>query len=468
MNRHRIIPLFRLILLIVAAAVAYVNALEGTFQYDDFYSILINPHLDGWTTFVGHLDHMVRPLLHATFLFDRSVYGNDPSGYHVLNLLLHLGSGLLIYRILTRVVTEELKHVPFWTALLFLVHPIQTEAVTYISGRASSLMAFFSLLALTLYDDAAVRQRQAKPYGPYLVGALVSFICALGSKETAMTLPIALLLWDRLVRQVSGATLRQTVLSVHLPFWVVLMAATTGVTWHPRYSTLAQFSLEIRPLWDNFLSQLNAVTYALLLLFCPWKQNFDHDLPVLHSLFEWPLPIDLLVLGALATAAIAAVKHVPLFTFSIGWFFIQLFPTTFIPRNDLLSERNLYLSSIGLLLAIVILGLYLMEWFARIVPRPRIVRFGSTGAAVLLVLVLCAFTYERNVLYSDPVLLWSDTIKKSPHKARPRNNLGHAYALQDNWERALEEFRIAVQLDPDYALAKKNLRDAYLHQVGRL
>ncbi|MBH0198827.1 MAG: tetratricopeptide repeat protein [Nitrospira sp.] len=468
MDCHRIIPLFRSVLLIAAAAAAYVGALKGAFQYDDFYSILINPHLDGWTTFVGHLDHMVRPLLHATFLFDRSVYGNDPSGYHVLNLLLHLGSGLLIYRILTRVVTEELKHVPFWTALLFLVHPIQTEAVTYISGRASSLMAFFSLLALALYDDAAVRRRQAKPYGPYLVGALVSFICALGSKETAMTLPIALLLWDWLVRQVNGVTLRQTVLSVHLPFWVVLMAATTGATWHPRYSTLAQFSLEIRPLWDNFLSQLNAVTYALLLLFCPWKQNFDHDLPVLHSLFEWPLPIDLLVLGALATAAIAAAKHVPLFTFSIGWFFIQLFPTTFIPRNDLLSERNLYLSSIGLLLAIVILGLYLMEWFARIVPRPRIIRFGSTGAAVLLVLVLCAFTYERNVLYSDPVLLWSDTIKKSPHKARPHNNLGHAYALQDNWERALEEFRIAVQLDPDYALAKRNLRDAYLHQVGRL
>jgi protein involved in temperature-dependent protein secretion len=81
---------------------------------------------------------------------------------------------------------------------------------------------------------------------------------------------------------------------------------------------------------------------------------------------------------------------------------------------------------------------------------------------------LSFMTFQRNATYRDPVLLWSDTVKKSPQKARPRNNLGHAYALHDDWERAIEEFRIAVQLDPDYGFAKKNLRDAYLHQVGRL
>ncbi len=108
-------------------------------------TILENPHLDGWQTFVGHLDHMVRPVLYATFLFDRSLYGADPAGYHLLNLLLHLGSGLLVYLIVTRAVTEETRLVPFWTALLFLVHPIATETVTYISGRASGLMAFFYL-----------------------------------------------------------------------------------------------------------------------------------------------------------------------------------------------------------------------------------------------------------------------------------------------------------------------------------
>ena len=85
---------------------------------------------------------------YASFLLDRSLYGNSSTGYHLLNLLLHLGSGLLVYLILTRAVTKESKHIPFWTAVLFLIHPIQTETVTYISGRASGLMAFFYLLAL--------------------------------------------------------------------------------------------------------------------------------------------------------------------------------------------------------------------------------------------------------------------------------------------------------------------------------
>jgi hypothetical protein len=287
-SRLRVIPLLCCIILVTVTSVVYSGVRDGAFQYDDFYSILINHHLDRWATFVGHLDHMVRPLLYATFLMDRSVYGYDPAGYHVLNLLVHLGCGLLIYRILTRVVSEDTKHVPFLTAFFFLVHPIQTEAVTYISGRASSLMAFFYLLALTCYDEAVVRRRQGAPYGQYVAWALLSFVLALGSKETAMTFPVALLLWDQLVRQLGGGMFRAGLLWVHVPFWLVLVAATAWGWWHPRYSMLAEFSLQVRPLGENLLSQVHAVSYTVLLFFCPWKLNFDHDLPVVHSLFEWP------------------------------------------------------------------------------------------------------------------------------------------------------------------------------------
>lgn len=454
-------------LLVAITAATYAGAFYGDFQFDDLFAILINPHLDRWNTFVGHLDHMVRPLLYASFLLDRSLYGNSSTGYHLLNLLLHLGSGLLVYLILTRAVTKESKHIPFLTAVLFLIHPIQTETATYISGRASGLMAFFYLLALALYIQAAARQRAGFPHLSYVFGAIFSFVLALGSKETAMTFPLALLLWDVAIRRLDGAALRKTFLSDHLPFWLVLLSVVAWAWWHPRYSALAQFSLDIRPLWDNLLSELNAITYALLLFICPWKQNFDHDLPVLHSLFEWPLPLDLLLLGGLTTAALVAVRRLPLLSFGIGWFFVQLLPTSLIPRNDLLSERNLYLASIGLLLAVVVLGSILMHQLIKALQRPRLVQIGAGSLALAAVLTLCLMTFQRNALYRDPVLLWSDTVEKSPQKARSHNNLGHAYALRDDWDRAIEEFRIAVQLDPDYALAQKNLRDAYLRQVGR-
>ena len=440
----------------------YFGAFAGTFHYDDALTVLDNPHLESWQIFVGHLDHMVRPVLYATFLLDHWLYGTAPAGYHLLNVLLHLGSGLLIYRILTSVVSDDRSPVPFLTALVFLIHPIATETVTYISGRASGLMAFFYLLAFFFYIKAS--DQNVKPRRLYLLGAVASFLLAIGSKETAVTLPLILLLWDVIIRRLKGHSLHA---AVHAPFWIVVVLAAAWAWSHPRYTALAQFSLDIRPLWDNLLSELHALTYAMGLFFTPWNQNFDHDLPVFHTLTQWPLPLDLLLLSVVATGAFFSASRLPLVGFGLVWFFIQLLPISLIPRNDLLSERNLYLPAIGLLLAIVSLGWHLVQRLLVIVRRPALVQIGSAVLGTALIVVLCLFTYQRNLLYQDRFLLWSEAVRKSPDKARPHNNLGRAYALQGDWDRAIEEFRTAARLDPDFIIARQNLRDAYLHHVGR-
>lgn len=461
-------PFISCVLLVALTGGTFSGAFRGAFQYDDLFAILINPHLQDWQTFVGHLGHMVRPVLHGTFLLDRFLYENSPGGYHLLNLLLHLGSGCLVYGILALAVPEDARSVPFWTSLLFLIHPLQTEAVTYISGRASGLMAFLYLLGFFFFAKASSRASDSTDARLYAWGAIAAFLLSLGSKETAMTFPLLLILWDVLIRRLDGAALRRTFLLRHMPIWVALFAVGVWAWWHPRYRELAHFSLGIRPFWDNVLSQVHATVYALMLFFYPWKQNFDHDLPEFHSPFEWPLPLDFLILGGMGIASVFVARRFPLITFGVGWFFIQVLPTALIPRNDLLSERNLYLASVGLLLAIVVIGTRLVQGLAPVLPQPRVVRVTAGSLALAVMLGLCFMTFQRNAIYRDPVLLWSDTVKKSPQKARPRNNLGHAYALHDDWERAIEEFRIAVQLDPDYGFAKKNLRDAYLHHVGRL
>jgi hypothetical protein len=455
------------IVLSAVTVAAYFGAFFGDFHFDDVSTILENPHFDGWRTFVGHLDHMVRPALYTTFLIDRSVYGTNPAGYHLINLLLHLGAGLFVYLILNRAVTEETKHVPFWTALLFLIHPMATETVTYISGRASGLMAFFYLFAFFLYIKASEHPDAMKLRRLYLSGSVLSLILSLGSKETAVTFPLALLLWDLLIRRLRGTSLRTAILSGHLPFWIVVFLAAAWASVHPRYTALAQFSFTLRPFWDNALSELHAMAYAVLLFFTPWNQNFDHDLPDFHSLSQWPLSLDLLLLFGTAASVWVSRRRYPLVAFGLGWFIIQLLPISLIPRNDLLSERNLYLPLVGLLLAMVALGSHFTQWVTTILPSPKLVRFGSASLATVLVLAFCLFTYQRNMLYRDEVSLWSDTVMKSPNKARPHNNLGHAYALQGDWDRAIDEFRMAARLDPDFVLAKQNLRDAYLHRVGR-
>jgi hypothetical protein len=212
----------------IITCLVYANAFSGDFQYDDFSTILMNPHLESWDTFVGHIDHMVRPALYATFLADQSLYGASPTAYHLLNLLLHLGSGLLVYRILARAVTEEARYVPFWTALLFLIHPIQTETVTYISGRASGLMAFWYLLALFLYIKESADTSSYVIRWFYRAGAILCFTLSVASKEPAVTFPLALLLWDVVVRRLIGAALRDAIVSRHSPFWLIIAVATGG------------------------------------------------------------------------------------------------------------------------------------------------------------------------------------------------------------------------------------------------
>jgi hypothetical protein len=454
--------------LVAIPFMVYANSFLGDFQFDDFAAILENSHLARWETFIGHLDHMVRPVLYATFLFDRSLYGDSSWGYHVINVGLHLISGLLVYWIVLRARTDEVSSIAFWTAILFLIHPLATETVTYLSGRASGLMTCLYLLSFLFYLKGTEEGSREGKHRVWYAGALLVFLLAMASKETAVTFPLALLLWDVLVRRLHGRALRSVFLSYHLPFWMIVMVMAVALWMHPRYTYLADFSLHIRPIWENVFSQVHAVAYALLLFIAPWKQSFDHDLPIVHSLFQWPLLLDLMVLGGVIVGTLVAVRRLPLVAFGIGWFFLQLLPTnSVIPRNDLLSERNVYLPSVGLFIAAVTVGLALFNWIFRETSSIQWVQKIFRPIGLAWVLALCLLTVQRNALYQDPVLLWSDTVQKSPQKARPHNNLGHSYALQGDWKHAIEEFRVALILKPDYFLAQENLRDAYLLHVGR-
>lgn len=454
-------------LLAFVTLVTYAGAFRGDFQFDDYSTILDNPRYTSWGTFAEHLHHTIRPLLSFTFLLDRTLYGASPTGYHVLNLLLHLSCGLLIYGLLRRTLPDEVHWASFWVALLFLVHPLATETVTYISGRASGLMAFWSLAALFLYTKQCTRASGGIRTRSCQTGALFCFLCALGSKETAMTFPLALLLWDVLVVRLRGHALWSQIRSGHLPFWLLLGVAGSVALAHPRYRELLQFSFDLRPFWENVLGQIHAMWSALALYLTPWNQNFDHDLSLVHHLLEGPALIEVLSCAAFISTILMLSTREPLISFGLSWFLVQWLPMILIPRVDLLSERNLYLASFGLFLAVIVAILRTTQWFAVSSPQLRHLPIGVGIVATTAAMVFCSLTFQRNMLYHDPVLLWSDAVAKSPLKARPHNNLGHALAVKGKWDQAITEFRTAVTLDPNYALAQDNLRHAYLHRVGR-
>ena len=330
---------------------------------------------------------MVRPALYATFLLDRSLYGTNPFGYHVLNLLLHLGSGLLVYLILNRAVTEETKHVPLWTALLFLIHPMATETVTYISGRASGLMTFLYLFAFFLYIKASEHSDAAKVRRLYLSGSVLSLILSLGSKETAATFPLVLLLWDLLIRRLRGTSAPHCD-SVRASAVLDCSASSPP---HGHRCTLVTPPRTVQFHATAYLGQsTERVTCHRL---CTGV--------VLHSL-EPELrsrcaPAALVGRVAAASRSRSSLEDWPRLRWSpsdlsrsshsaLAWYVVQLLPTTLIPRNDLLSERNLYLASAGILLAVVVLASSLTHRLSSTMPRLKLARIatGILAASAIL------------------------------------------------------------------------------------
>jgi hypothetical protein len=462
-----------LIVLGCAGAAAYANSFAGVFLFDDYQSIVEDSRLENVQTFLAHLPGMIRPLLKATLLVDRLAWGLNPAGYHLLNFCLHVGSGLLLYAILERLVDEanpsraatETRMVPLGAALLFLVHPLGTETVTYLSGRATGLAAFWYLAGLLFYLRASQPGHNPNMLSRAHVGAIGCFALALLSKETAITFPLALLLTEIVARRTRGTALRSIVVRLHTPFWAVLFVFLGAALVTPRYRVLLDVALNTRPFYEHLISQLNVVGYATTLVVAPGRMNFDHDFPQYASVLDWPTPIALVLLLGLIALAVSRGRAQPLLAFGIGWFFLQLLATnSVLQRTDLLSERNLYLPAAGLFLALAsawyALERRIADWVS--VSHGPVLR-GLRVLSIVVVALFISTTVARNAIYSDPVVFWTDAVNKSPAKARPHVNLGHAYVLVGDLPRATDQFRIALKLDPDNPAAQQGLRAAWEH-----
>jgi hypothetical protein len=430
---------------------------------------------------------MIRPLTRLMFLLDHQLYGNHTAGYHVMNLLLHFGCGILVYGIVHESLNclqesepfafrGSLDAVPLWTALLFLIHPLGTETVTYLSGRATGLMSFFCLGSLYLFIRASQLRQRSAPFLTIYLGAILCFALALLSKETAITFPVALLLWQQLFTRRPTNSPPPLLSRFVLPFWTIGVLFVLVACFHPRYRYLLHVGLGLRPLWDNIVTQANTIAYSLGLFFFPTRLNVDHDLGVYHSLLQWPTPLSLVILLGLFFAAVLVARKKPLISFGLLWFFVQLLPTnSVIPRYDLLSERNLYLPSVGLFLAgasLWITGTATLassdNGHALLRPAVKLVTLKLVRYLPLLAcLVLAYFTFNRNAIYENEVTFWLDAVCKSPRKTRAHNNLGYAYYLRGDFDHAIEEFRIAVSLDPNDQDVQQNLRKAWMQQKNQ-
>jgi len=433
-----------------AAVLAYLNSLHGAFQLDDYKVVLSDPAALSWSGWLDDLGRGIRPLLKLSYVLTWST-GLGLPGFHLVNVLIHAGASVLVLLIARRLLETPAAEAPGWetpaalfAAFLFALHPIQTEAVTYVSGRSSSLMALLYLASMAAYIEGRLEGR------PLFTRALspALFLLALAVKETAATLPAALLLWER-TRRDRTVPLREAIRSqaVH---WAVAALGLAAFVTTPGHRFLLAYSYGLRSVCDNVLSQIHGQIALHGHYLLPGRLTFDPDLPVVNG-WSWRLVLEAAALAAALAAGLRNLRRRPLVAFAVLWVFLHSVAVyAAVPRTDILNERHLYLGGFGLAL----LAGAGAAWLARVRPGLRTV-VAALACAVLLALGLC--TADRNTVYRSEVSLWEDTAAKSPGKARVFNNLGYAYFLAGRSADARKAWLEALRIDPDHELARNNL-----------
>jgi tetratricopeptide (TPR) repeat protein len=428
-------------MLAIAVLLVYFNALTASFQFDDFNVIVNNPAVH---SLAAWLDSMpgIRPLLKLTYTLNWAV-SPSPFGFHLFNVLVHAANAALVFLLLRALRPGRGRDdlLPLLAALMFALHPVQTEAVTYVSGRSVSLMALFYLGSLLVYTraDAAASPRAWRLFSAALFAAAVLV------RETAVTLPLALLLLESI-----GAKRSVREKLKRLAFHgAVLAAGLLAIAASPAYRHLFEVSLALRSLAENLLTQANAICYLAGQLVFPWRLNADPDLPVFTA-FTPVIGAQALAVIALLAIGLRNLRRRRWIALAVLWFFIHLLPTnSVLPRLDVANDRQLYLASIG---AFVAMGAVLQWLLARLQRRWLV-----NVAIGLLLLGLGTLTIQRNQVYESQVAFWEDAAGGSPGKPRVFNNLGYAYQQEGRYGDARHAYRRAIELDPDYWRARINL-----------
>lgn len=493
-----------IILIAALGILVYSNTFYSPFQFDERIQLIDNPVIKDLKNFtLDRLDNKAgfahynprRFIGYFSFALNYHFGGFDVVGYHIVNLVIHIANALLVYfLVLFTFRTPSMRQsadstppahflIALFSALLFVAHPLQTQAVTYVIQRFTSLAAFFYLISLVMYIKGRLAMEKQDDNekrlfsGPSLIFYLLSLIaavCAMNTKEISFTLPLVILLFEFIFFKSPGKKRFLFLLPVLLTLIIVPLSLLQSDK--PLGEMISDLSEKTKvqtqiSRWEYLMTQMRVIVTYIRLIFLPINQNLDYDYPVYHSLFTPQVFFSFLFLLAILGLGVYLIfrgkknnppspsAHYSIIGFGIFWFFITLsVESSIIPIVDVIFEHRPYLSLVGVLTGITT-GVFMA---AKRFKTEQLVM----PALVLITLILSGFTYARNTLWANEISLWQDVVKKSPNKARPHNNLGYAYASQGQLDMAIAEFQTALRLNPDYSEshAHNNLGYSYASQ----
>jgi len=449
----------------------FSSSLEGPFLFDDGHNIENNPAIrltqlswSGLKDAASKSPLPNRPLAYISFALNHYFHGYRVVGFRLANILIHMFAGVFLYLFIkTTLGLPALRSrfggsrwLPYIAALIWLVHPLHTQSVTYIVQRMNSMAAMFYILAMLCYARARLAQGSTIKW-LLAAACLMSGILALATKETAATLPCFILIYEWFFFQ----DLSREWLKRHLPVLIGVFILLLGVSFiytggHPFKTILSPYAGRNFTAPQRVLTEFRVVILYLTLLIFPHpnRLNLDYDFPLSHSLVD-PLTtlLALVAITGLLALSFWLAKKERLISFCLLWYFGNLVIESSIIGLEIVFEHRTYLPSMMIILMAALLAdRYLRSNILKVI----------TICAITL--VFAAWTYERNTVWSNAVILWSDVVEKSPQKVRPHNNLGNALKRQGKFEEAIAHFKKALRINPGYAKAHNNLGTALASQ----
>ena len=469
-------------LIIILGVIVYINSLDNGFVYDDLLVVEGNAFIASWKNFpslfnehyyLGSGETSWRVIVTLTYFIDYTLWKFNPSGYHLTNLIFHISNGILFYFFLLNLIPfiddkivnkSNLNYfpLPLISALIFILHPLQTEAVNSIGFRHEVVFSFFFFSSLIFYLKA--KDVLGKRRFIFYIFSLFLYLLSMLSKEMAMVLPLMILVielinWfkDKTVRLLRRANILGysgyfITLGIYIFirfFWIVkpdekLRGVTYGVAFLGGN------------LYTCLLTTSRIFTSYLKLLLFPINLSTEHIVSISKSVFEPRVVVSIFILVMVFILILRSFRYSGLFTFSGFWIFIPFIAVSnIVPLHHPMAERYLYLSCAGF-------SLFTGLAYTKIIYNRYLSTNLKRTVILILIIILSLYsirTFTRNKIWRDKETFWKHEVlnKPGPHRARSYSNLGLVYYREGNYDEAEKWFRKSLETSPYYSQVHNNL-----------
>ena len=465
------IKTYTLLIIVLISIIIYSNSFDCSFHFDDSIDIVNNPTIREITNVKAWWNYSVtRPVSMFTFALNYHFHEDSVFGYHLVNLIIHIINACLVWWLIILTLSSPafkndsiVKHkliLAFFGAVIFASHPVQTQAVTYIVQRMTSLATMFYLLSLTLYIKARIRPNKKSIM---FITSACSAVLAMLTKQIAFTLPFIIILYEFIFfkpenKKINFKDKRVIITLVILLLLIIIIPAMMSFNFSLIFREITSQQGNIFTLTGTnyLLTQFRVITTYIRLLFLPINQNLDYDYPISTTLFSVNTFLSFLFLLIIIAIAFLLFKKYKIIAFGIFWFFITLsVESSIIPIPNVIFEHRIYLPSVGFIF-FLISAIYYLLWHVNY----KIV----ISIFILITSINSILTYKRNEIWKNEYTLWTDVISKSPNKARPWNNRGFFLGTKGKYDQALDDFNKAISINPRYIKALTNRGALYMAQ----